>query len=152
MNTQNASESSLSEELSIFEYGGFSRPSGNNLPAAMSSQATPAPSSSVRGDPDMHVELDLDELNQHPSMAAFVELIQSLVANGVTPVYEAGQLPAEMPPWMSFLHRKVKDRSCSKRISSVVLLFCCLLEQFNGLTLATKSLPMGNLRRMQITF
>ena len=64
-------------------------------------------SDSTRG--DMNIEIELDELNQHDSMTSFVELIQSLVANKITPIYERSQVPTDMPPWMSFLHKKVAD-------------------------------------------
>lgn len=55
------------------------------------------------------IELELDDLNLHECMCAFVELLQSLVANKITPIYDQGQVPSEMPPWMAFLHRKCVD-------------------------------------------
>lgn len=58
---------------------------------------------------DSPIEIEIDELNQHECMCHFVELIQSLVVNKITPVYERGQIPSDMPPWMSFLHRKITD-------------------------------------------
>lgn len=58
---------------------------------------------------DIQVEIELDDLNQHDSMTSFVELIQSLVVNKITPIYEIGHIPTDMPPWMSFLHKKISD-------------------------------------------
>lgn len=70
---------------------------------------------------DMQIEIDLDELNQHESMASFVELIQSLVINKITPIYETGHMPAEMPPWMGFLHRKVSDGNTHENVKLFVI-------------------------------
>ena len=35
--------------------------------------------------------------------------MQSLVKNKITPVYEHGEQPNEMPLWMAFWHRKIGD-------------------------------------------
>ena len=67
---------------------------------------------SAGGESDLEsapIELELDDLNQHECMVAFVELLQSLVVNKITPVYDRGQTPSDMPPWMSYLHRKCVD-------------------------------------------
>jgi hypothetical protein len=71
-------------------------------------------------------------------MCAFVELLQSLVilylfnflnsskhsnmrkyhkvVNKITPIYEKGNLPTDMPLWMSFLHKKIQDSSTNENI------------------------------------
>ena len=64
---------------------------------------------STKDNGDSPVEIEIDELNEHESMSAFVELIQSLVLNKITPIYDQGQSPTEMPPWMNFLHKKISD-------------------------------------------
>jgi len=54
-------------------------------------------------------------------MASFVELIQSLLFNKITPIYETGQTPSEMPPWMSFLHRKVSDQYTAENVKLFII-------------------------------
>lgn len=67
------------------------------------------------------VELELDDLNQHECMCAFVELLQSLVVNKITPIYDRGHVPSEMPPWMSFLQRKCVDVYAHDNIKLFIL-------------------------------
>jgi DNA-dependent protein kinase catalytic subunit len=58
---------------------------------------------------DDEIEIDMDDLNQHESLCTCVELIQSLVRNRLTPVYDKDQVPTEMPLWMQFFHRKISS-------------------------------------------
>ncbi len=62
------------------------------------------------------IEFDLDDLNQHESMLAFIELIESLVKNKITPHYDGDQLPTEMPPWMQFINRKITDADTDENV------------------------------------
>jgi DNA-dependent protein kinase catalytic subunit len=63
----------------------------------------------------------MDELNQHECMCSFIELVQSLVVNKITPIYEKGHMPSDMPPWMSFLHRKVNDISTNENVKLFII-------------------------------
>ena len=119
-------ESSLSEELSVFDFTGAGNASFNRSVSASGSFSSSQQSeqqfrrflhahdgtsgSDTEGhhsQQDSLIELELDDLNEHECMEAFVSLLHSLVTNNITPVYERGHEPKEMPPWMEFLHRKV---------------------------------------------
>ena len=69
----------------------------------------------------LQVEIELDELNQHKSMAAFVLLIQSLFINKITPIYELGHIPIDMPPWMNFLHKKIYDTYTHENVKLFII-------------------------------
>ncbi len=126
LNTQNIYESSLSEELSAFDFTSNSH--AKQLAASFQASQSTAISTQnttirkltaanfangiVLGDfksNEDEIEIDLDDLNQHESMLAFIELIESLVKNKITPLYEQDKLPTEMPPWMQFINRKLSD-------------------------------------------
>jgi DNA-dependent protein kinase catalytic subunit len=136
LNTQNMYESSLGAELSAYDFTGTTgkntlsmiSPSFNtsgilgslsntqllhmSLKRKMNSVLSfnhESSDDSVYNSHDANIEIEIDELNQNESMCSFVELIQSLVANKITPVYEKGHVPSDMPPWMTFLHKKVQD-------------------------------------------
>jgi len=72
-------------------------------------------------DENLSIEIEMDDLNQHECMCAFVELIQSLVVNKITPIYEKGHMPSDMPPWMSFLHRKVNDIYTNENVKLFII-------------------------------
>ncbi|CAF0815340.1 unnamed protein product [Brachionus calyciflorus] len=111
LSSQNNYTSSLSEELSVFDFN-----SHGSYSQSVNSQNSLSKSSSFRrsltDDMDIQiqdVEIELDDLNSHESMESLVSLFQSLISNKITPVYENGQIPTEMPPWMNFLHKKILD-------------------------------------------
>ncbi|RNA36049.1 DNA-dependent kinase catalytic subunit [Brachionus plicatilis] len=112
LSTQNLYSSSLSEELSVFD---FSVHSSYNQAYNSQSSVTRAPSfrrsytDDELNSQEQSVEIELDELNQHESMDNLISLFQSLVVNKITPIYDNGQLPSEMPPWMTFVHKKILD-------------------------------------------
>jgi DNA-dependent protein kinase catalytic subunit len=142
MNTQNLYESSLSEELSMFDFAGGS---SSSKPGLLSIDGTGSQQQEQQQQSQLNahirrkvsgvslhhdsaeaaavaaaVEIELDELNQHESMSTLVELIHSLVSNRVTPIYERGQTPVELPPWMSFMQRKLIDPSTSENLKLFV--------------------------------
>ena len=142
LNTQNMYESSLSEELSIFDFtGSNSAAASANRSFSFASSPSSGFSSSQQSDQqfkrfmqmhdggensdgsqsDLPIELELDDLNQHESMEAFVGLLQSLVTNNITPIYEKGQQPKEMPPWMEFLQKKVSDVYTNENVKLFIL-------------------------------
>ena len=137
LNTQNMYESSLGAELSAYDFTGKHLHSLKSPSFVASSLSSASPSGSQKQQyqqislrqkmaniiyfkdeisneedafsHDANLEIELDELNQNETMCSFVELLQSLVANKITPVYEKGHIPTEMPPWMAFLHKKIQD-------------------------------------------
>ena len=62
------------------------------------------------------IELEQDDLNQHESMCSFIDLLNTLVINKITPIYENGQEPNEMPIWMSFLNNKLNDMTVNENV------------------------------------
>ncbi|CAF1081577.1 unnamed protein product [Brachionus calyciflorus] len=111
LSTQNNYTSSLSEELSFFDFN-----SHGSYSQSVNFQSNLSKSSSFRrsltDDLDnqiQDIEIELDELNSHESKESLVSLFQSLISNKIIPVYENGQIPTEMPPLMSFLHKKILD-------------------------------------------
>jgi hypothetical protein len=62
------------------------------------------------------IEIDLDDLNQHESLCTCVELIQSLVRNRLTPIYDSAEMPTEMPLWMQFFHRKISSADTHENV------------------------------------
>lgn len=111
MNTQNMYESSLSEELSVFDFTKQQTASTTFGSLASTAAANSYTSqlqklelkrkysgyfyrydnaSDENFKRDATIEIEIDELNQHESMCNFVELIQSLVVNKITPIYEKG--------------------------------------------------------------
>lgn len=137
LNTQNMYESSLSEELSVFDFTGntsYNKSSSLNITSTLSSLGTSEQFSQLKrirsglysnsdeiDDNLTKVEIEIDELNQHESMSNFIGLIQSLVANKITPIYEKNQQPSDMPPWMSFLHRKVNDIYTNENVKLFII-------------------------------
>lgn len=129
MNTQNMYESSLSDELSAYDFttSGGAKNSMASFEASIMGTGSSGTQVSIKRKPsnivyvksdqflssdelaNMNIEIETDELNQNESMCAFVELLQSLVANRITPIYERGHVPSDMPPWMAFLHKKCQD-------------------------------------------
>jgi DNA-dependent protein kinase catalytic subunit len=63
----------------------------------------------------------MDDLNQHESLCACVELIQSLVHNSLTPIYEKDQLPTEMPMWMQYFHRKISSMDTHENVKLFII-------------------------------
>ena len=127
LNTQNLYESSLSEELSAFDFTSNSH--AKQLVASFQAPVSNAVTRKITASNyanglllggfksnENEIEFDLDELNQHESMITFIELIESLVKNKITPHYENDQLPTEMPPWMQFLSRKITDSDTHENV------------------------------------
>ena len=112
LNTQNLYSSSLSEELSVFDFSMHS-----SYTQTFSSQSIMAKTSSFKrsntddelSSQENSVEIELDDLNQHESMETLISLFQSLVVNKITPIYDNGHIPSEMPQWMTFIHKKILD-------------------------------------------
>ncbi len=148
MNTQNMYESSLSEELNIFDFTGVKGAGAASLnrssssSSSMSSSFSGGFSSSQQSEQQfkrflhMHdgtnesdeltrgesvMEFELDDLNIHESMESFCSLLQSLVTNNITPIYEKGQQPKEMPPWMEFLARKVSSDYTNENVKLFII-------------------------------
>lgn len=143
LNTQNMFESSLSEELSIFDFTGGNNAASLNRSSSFSSPSLSGGFSSSQqseqqfrhflnmhdgtnenedqqnGEPS--IEFELDDLNEHESMEAFVALLQSLVTNNITPIYEKGQQPKEMPPWMEFLQKKVSSDHTNENVKLFII-------------------------------
>ena len=127
LNTQHLYESSLSEELSVFDFTGTSKGASYGAPSSQQQSmnlkrylnAQDEQSSSEAQ--ESLVEVELDELSQHESMLAFIKLLQSLVVNNITPIYEKGILPKEMPPWMEFLHKKVADVYTNENVKLFII-------------------------------
>ena len=128
LNTQNLYESSLSEELSAFDFTSNSHAKQladsssiltNQNAITRKLTAANFANGIILGDfksNENEVEIDLDDLNQHESMLAFIELIESLIKNKLTPLYENSQLPTEMPLWMQFLNRKLSDSETHENV------------------------------------
>lgn len=139
LNSQNIYESSLSEELSAFDFTSnahakqlaasfqASQNMTGTLPITMQqTQSTQRKITAASlaggirlGDNQINddtIEIDLDDLNQHESMASYIELIESLVKNRITPIYDKDQMPTEMPPWLQFIHRKISDYNTHENV------------------------------------
>ncbi|KAK0048622.1 DNA-dependent protein kinase catalytic subunit, partial [Biomphalaria pfeifferi] len=70
-----------------------------------------------------YIELEMDALNRHESMASLIAVIKHMSIAKITPEVSPGNLPTEMPSWMSYLHEKM-----SAAFSAVnVRLFICKL-------------------------
>ncbi|XP_044032842.1 DNA-dependent protein kinase catalytic subunit isoform X2 [Siniperca chuatsi] len=104
-------DSSLSEEMSQFDFStgvqsfSFSsqNPEGHRRTIAKRETEETNPSQ------DAMVDLEMDELNQHECMTAMTALIGHMQRNNITPKIEQGNMPAELPPWMKFLHAKLAN-------------------------------------------
>ncbi|XP_053349394.1 DNA-dependent protein kinase catalytic subunit [Clarias gariepinus] len=104
-------DSSLSEEMSQFDFStgvqsftySSQDPSGRGSTSRARKQVEPSP--------DESVELEMDELNQHECMATMTALFRHMQRNNITPKVEEGTIPAELPPWMKFLHGKLGNPS-----------------------------------------
>jgi DNA-dependent protein kinase catalytic subunit len=79
---------------------------------------------------DSQTEIESDDLNHHESMSSLVQLIKSLHANKITPIYENDQLPTQMPPWMEFLQKKVKDMDVHLNVKLLIVRAIINTEQF----------------------
>ncbi|KAK7005038.1 DNA-dependent protein kinase catalytic subunit, partial [Biomphalaria glabrata] len=70
-----------------------------------------------------YIELEMDVLNRHESMASLIAVIKHMSIAKITPEVSPGNLATEMPSWMSYLHEKM-----SAAFSAVnVRLFICKL-------------------------
>ncbi len=148
IDTQNMYQSSLSEELSVYDFTGQSAAktslsmlntqcgfgsSGDNsllyqfqLRKKLSNvmyfkSDTSLASMDEKFSHDANIEIEIDDLNQNESMCSFVELIQSLVANKITPVYDKDHTPSDMPPWMTFLHKKISDIYTNENVKLFII-------------------------------
>ncbi|XP_028413162.1 DNA-dependent protein kinase catalytic subunit-like [Dendronephthya gigantea] len=115
LSSQYLADSSLCEEVSQFD---FSTP----IQALSQSESTEqdiaggensgTPASPKESDSDISSEeLEMDELNRHDCMTTLVGLINHLVKNKISPQPEQGKEANEMPPWMSYLHKKLSHHS-----------------------------------------
>ncbi|XP_072042849.1 DNA-dependent protein kinase catalytic subunit-like [Amphiura filiformis] len=114
MSTQYLSESSLSEEISVFDYAGGIPQFSSSLTEREQTQGSAGrtksdasqeqPSSIVHGE---YMELESDELNQHECMASVTAVLKHMHSNKITPHVAEGSRPSEMPEWMSKLHKKL---------------------------------------------
>ncbi|XP_038665232.1 DNA-dependent protein kinase catalytic subunit isoform X1 [Scyliorhinus canicula] len=105
-------DSSLSEEMSQFDFStgvqSFSYSSQDPKVAVARTRKTQewAESNVMQND---IVELEMDEMNQHECMATMTALVNHMQKMNITPKVEEGQTPHELPPWMKFLHGKLRN-------------------------------------------
>uniref|UniRef100_A0A8C6YCR5 DNA-dependent protein kinase catalytic subunit n=1 Tax=Naja naja TaxID=35670 RepID=A0A8C6YCR5_NAJNA len=100
-------DSSLSEEMSQFDF------SAGIQSFSCSSEDPTSSGSHVRKKeitdtvvPDDVMELEMDELNQHECMTSMTTLLKHMHRNNITPVDTNSP---ELPPWMKFLHNKLRN-------------------------------------------
>uniref|UniRef100_A0AAR2L7W1 DNA-dependent protein kinase catalytic subunit n=1 Tax=Pygocentrus nattereri TaxID=42514 RepID=A0AAR2L7W1_PYGNA len=107
-------DSSLSEEMSQFDFStgvqSFSY-SQNSTGRRGGSRARVGEMQRVPLKCFQGVELEMDELNQHESMASMTALFRHMQRNNITPKVEEGVIPSDLPPWMKFLHGKLANSS-----------------------------------------
>ncbi|XP_075703736.1 DNA-dependent protein kinase catalytic subunit-like, partial [Rhinoderma darwinii] len=105
-------DSSLSEEMSQFDFStgvqSFSYSSQDPLKSQRSRRIRDH-SSDVQT-PQVVMEFEMDELNQHECMAPMAGLIKHMQQNDITPKVEEGKAQ-DLPPWMTFLHSKLGNSS-----------------------------------------
>ncbi|XP_048363545.1 DNA-dependent protein kinase catalytic subunit isoform X2 [Sphaerodactylus townsendi] len=106
-------DSSLSEEMSQFDFStgvqSFSYNSQDPTASASHFRKKKEPMESM-GPGDI-MELEMDELNQHECMASMTTLIKHMHRNNITPTVEKGAVVLDLPPWMKFLHSKLRNVS-----------------------------------------
>uniref|UniRef100_A0AAR2IVV3 DNA-dependent protein kinase catalytic subunit n=1 Tax=Pygocentrus nattereri TaxID=42514 RepID=A0AAR2IVV3_PYGNA len=95
-------DSSLSEEMSQFDFS-------TGVQSFSYSQNSTGRREVLHEDET--VELEMDELNQHESMASMTALFRHMQRNNITPKVEEGVIPSDLPPWMKFLHGKLANSS-----------------------------------------
>ncbi|KAK1173766.1 DNA-dependent protein kinase catalytic subunit [Acipenser oxyrinchus oxyrinchus] len=105
-------DSSLSEEMSQFDFStgiqSFSYSSQDPSARAARGRRRERVESLVQDDV---VELEMDELNQHECMASMTALLNHMQRNNITPKVDEGTVPADLPPWMKFVHGKLGNAS-----------------------------------------
>ncbi|KAK6170524.1 hypothetical protein SNE40_018898 [Patella caerulea] len=116
LTSQYMDDSSLSDDLNQFDFmaGTAQMMSGSverdrlkgrsELTKKSSYPNEPEDTATLSGD---YLELEMDELNQHECMAQMIALLKHLHTT-ITPP-EKGTIPKEMPKWMQFFHKKMKD-------------------------------------------
>ncbi|CAJ0950892.1 unnamed protein product [Ranitomeya imitator] len=106
-------DSSLSEEMSQFDFstGVQSFSYSSQAPVKTQRSRRTQDRSSEAQTPEDFMEFEMDELNQHESMAPMTGLIKHMQKNDFTPKVEEGKMPEDLPPWMTFLHSKLGNPS-----------------------------------------
>ncbi|XP_077126580.1 DNA-dependent protein kinase catalytic subunit [Ranitomeya variabilis] len=106
-------DSSLSEEMSQFDFstGVQSFSYSSQAPVKTQRSRRTQDRSSEAQTPEDIMEFEMDELNQHESMAPMTGLIKHMQKNDFTPKVEEGKMPEDLPPWMAFLHSKLGNPS-----------------------------------------
>ncbi|TWW70550.1 DNA-dependent protein kinase catalytic subunit [Takifugu flavidus] len=106
------SDSSLSEEMSQFDFStgvqSFSF-SSQKVDGQRRNVAKKEPGEETIPSQDAVVDLEMDELNQHECMATLTGLIGHMHRNNITPKTDQENAPAELPPWMKYLHTKLSN-------------------------------------------
>ncbi|KAM4028882.1 DNA-dependent protein kinase catalytic subunit [Anomaloglossus baeobatrachus] len=106
-------DSSLSEEMSQFDFstGVQSFSYSSQDPVKNPRRRKTKDHNSEVQSPEDTMEFEMDELNQHESMATMTGLIKHMQKNDLTPKVEEGKVPEDLPPWMNFLHSKLGNPS-----------------------------------------
>ncbi|BFZ03143.1 hypothetical protein BsWGS_06182 [Bradybaena similaris] len=112
--SQYLADSSLCEDLNQYDFnlsttsqqaGAFTSRSKKSA-SHLNSDDAPVPEVSIT---ENYIELEMDALNQHESMAPLIALIRHMMVSNICPQVPKGVIPKEMPAWMLYLHEKMTN-------------------------------------------
>ncbi|XP_029105413.1 DNA-dependent protein kinase catalytic subunit-like [Scleropages formosus] len=117
LSSQSCMDSSLSEEMSQFDFSTGVQSFSSSFRAAVNhTSANRSLEQAKMVSHDETVELEMDELNQHECMTSMTMLLKHMQRNNITPKVEQGSFPSDLPPWMKFLHSKLSNPSTQLNI------------------------------------
>ncbi|KAL4648766.1 DNA-dependent protein kinase catalytic subunit isoform X1 [Arapaima gigas] len=117
LSSQSCMDSSLSEEMSQFDFSTGIQSFSTSFHTVVSHTSASGSVGQVKMVPqDETVELEMDELNQHECMTSMTALLKHMQRNNITPKVEQGSKPSDLPPWMKFLHSKLWNPSTQLNI------------------------------------
>ncbi|CAB4005561.1 DNA-dependent kinase catalytic subunit-like [Paramuricea clavata] len=118
--SQYLADSSLSEEVSQFDFSTPIQALSQSESAEQDKvidENTGVPTSPKEIDADLSSQvMEMDELNRHECMASVIGLINHLIKNKISLQPKQGEAAKEMPPWMSYLQKKLSDHASQLNI------------------------------------
>ena len=100
--------SSLTDELAVFDFTS-AVVSQQQMPLTSNEDDGPALIDGAEDDDTDVIDIEMDDLNQHPCMIPMVCLLKHMEATGIATTNAL--TPTDMPPWMICLYKKFHDTS-----------------------------------------